>query len=532
MINQIGKKALINIQLWIFANVIFELMATGVIGVSISNLIELKSDICVLDICLPRGLFFSFALIFLLLHPVLHSITLYRLLKETNVLGMGLSNKILLKVTNQNSSFENIPDDEKLKITTIEAQRITSSVISPAARIFPSILTTIAVVIFCGVYEPLITLIIFCILTTYYLLIVFLTRNLSRSISSNLTDLISLRFRNIRALLQNRSYFKDRTPSTLLYQKVETETVTLAAVDALGQVVAQSPRKGLEAIIFLLLIIGVYTLGQDSLGEASTISIIAVLTLKVLPNFQAIYHSIQQIRNNFSAYTEASQYFKNGMEKAAKTPAVVYQNQKSLRQIKIKNLSVSYLNEYISYPDIKFDLTRLNIVIGRSGCGKSTLLKTMSNQIRHSGTIEFPNCIDVENIVYYGQAQTLLPGTLLENLYPYLSDRLSDDAFSEVLNKFKINEIMKDHNLSLESSLLSMGNRELSDGQKQRILLARTFLTPSDLILLDEPTSNLDASNSEIITESIRSYCKTKNIIMTSHNIYEYNVLDQFITLS
>jgi ABC-type transport system involved in cytochrome bd biosynthesis fused ATPase/permease subunit len=156
----------------------------------------------------------------------------------------------------------------------------------------------------------------------------------------------------------------------------------------------------------------------------------------------------------------------------------------------------------------------------------------MSNQIKHSGTIEFPSCIHGENIVYYGQSQTLLPGSLFENLYPYVSQRLSNEAFSEVLDKFRINQIMKDHNIGLESSLLSLGNKELSDGQKQRILLARTFLSRSDLILLDEPTSNLDATNSALIIDAIRSYSKTRNIIMTSHNIHERDVRDYFIMLS
>ena len=53
----------------------------------------------------------------------------------------------------------------------------------------------------------------------------------------------------------------------------------------------------------------------------------------------------------------------------------------------------------------------------------------------------------------------------------------------------------------------------------------------SDLILLDEPTSNLDAANSKIITKAIRSFCATKNIIMTSHNVNIRNQNDHVIEL-
>jgi len=532
MIKKIGKKSFVKVQIWVCTNVLLELIATAVIGLSLSSMIGSKDNICVMNTCMPQQTFFLWSIILLLVHPLMHSITLYQLLKETSILGLRLSNEIVLSILKQKSSFSSISDDEKLKITTVEAQRITSSIISPAARVLPSVITTLIVLLFCGYHEPAVTVIIFLILTSYYIFIVVLTKNLSGKISRNLSDLIALRFKNIRALIQNSSFFSLQADKSLLYQHLTTKTPNLAAVDALGQVVAQSPRKGLEAIIVLFLIFGVYYFNGQDFVEASTISILAVLVLKVLPNFQAIYHSVQQIRNNLTAYTEASGYLTETLEYNPPRAASSRKNVELENQLKISNLTVAFPHEIMVYPDIEFDLKKLNIIIGPSGCGKSTLLKALSNHINYGGKIEYPNDIDRSRIVYYGQTQTLLPGSLLENLCPYAFQSPSKEEFSEVLERFRVSEIMKDHNLDLDTPILSIGNKELSDGQKQRILLARTFLTNPDLILLDEPTSNLDEINAALIVHALRDYSKTKNIILTSHTSFAPHASDKLIVLS
>ena len=67
-----------------------------------------------------------------------------------------------------------------------------------------------------------------------------------------------------------------------------------------------------------------------------------------------------------------------------------------------------------------------------------------------------------------------------------------------------------------ETCVGALGDR-LSAGEKQRIGLARAFLSGSDLILLDEPTSNVDSINEGIILRALREQKKKKSIILVSH---------------
>jgi ATP-binding cassette subfamily C protein len=66
----------------------------------------------------------------------------------------------------------------------------------------------------------------------------------------------------------------------------------------------------------------------------------------------------------------------------------------------------------------------------------------------------------------------------------------------------------------------------LSGGEKQRIGIARAFLHDSPLILMDEPTSNLDSLNEGIILKSLREATEKKTVVLVSHRKSTMNIVD------
>mgnify|MGYP000812448725 CR=1 FL=1 len=76
------------------------------------------------------------------------------------------------------------------------------------------------------------------------------------------------------------------------------------------------------------------------------------------------------------------------------------------------------------------------------------------------------------------------------------------------------------------NSVIKEGGESLSGGEKQRIGIARAFLHDASMILLDEPTSNLDSLNEGIILKSLKESAEEKTIVLVSHRVSTMNVAD------
>lgn len=133
------------------------------------------------------------------------------------------------------------------------------------------------------------------------------------------------------------------------------------------------------------------------------------------------------------------------------------------------------------------------IIIGESGCGKTTLLKLITGLYKpHEGTIYFDDTnvtsIDANdrNLSYISQEFALYPHlTVFDNIaYPLKIAKVPSEEI-----RIRVNEMLK--MLDIES-YQSRKPKQLSIGQRQRVAIARALIKKPDLILFDEPLSNLD----------------------------------------
>ena len=149
-------------------------------------------------------------------------------------------------------------------------------------------------------------------------------------------------------------------------------------------------------------------------------------------------------------------------------------------------------------------------VEGPSGIGKSTLLKLLLGLYRpdsgslvidtHAGTI--PVDRGTRSLFCYApQGNFLLSGTLRENL-TYTNPQATDEQIREALYVSAMDEYVASLPQGLETVLLENG-AGLSEGQAQRISLARAILSGAPVLLLDEVTSALDAVTEKIVLERI-----------------------------
>lgn len=192
----------------------------------------------------------------------------------------------------------------------------------------------------------------------------------------------------------------------------------------------------------------------------------------------------------------------------------------------VTDLSFAYEKNIPVLKEIQMHAQKGEIIgiVGESGCGKSTFLKLLLRfWKKDSGMIAY-NGMDVDDIT----TSNLLDNVTMVSQSTYLFDESIEDnlkvakpnATQEELEKACKMASVHDFIMTLpdgyQTQVGAMGDR-LSAGQKQRIGLARAFLKGSELILLDEPTSNVDSINEGMILKSLAEQKRKKSIILVSH---------------
>ncbi|SFG75349.1 ABC transporter ATP-binding protein [Oribacterium sp. WCC10] len=196
-------------------------------------------------------------------------------------------------------------------------------------------------------------------------------------------------------------------------------------------------------------------------------------------------------------------------------------------KVHLEKLSVGYREKTI-LTDISFNVTPGEIVtlIGPNGAGKSTILKTISKQLEPVSGSVYIDSRDIARVSYRELAQKISI-LLTDRINPELmtardiveSGRYPFTGHMGILSDEDHRIVEETVNLCNISKLADKYYRELSDGQKQRVLLARAIAQTPEILILDEPTSYLDIKYKLDLLKMLRVLASEKNIsiIMSLH---------------
>ena len=196
--------------------------------------------------------------------------------------------------------------------------------------------------------------------------------------------------------------------------------------------------------------------------------------------------------------------------------------------IELNNLTLGYDN-HIVLKNINIDIKENDFicVVGPNGSGKSTLIKGILGLIKPmEGTVIFKNL--KQNFIGYMPQETKVDSSFPATVY--------EIVLSGTLNRLGINSFYtkKEKNIALNNmKILGIENLKnesfcnLSGGQRQKVLLARSLCATTKLLILDEPSNNLDIESKKELYKTIVDLNKNKNItvIMITHDLDHDNLI-------
>lgn len=276
---------------------------------------------------------------------------------------------------------------------------------------------------------------------------------------------------------------------------------------------------------------------ETALSAAATEAAVSLSVLAVT----AVFGSFGPVIAVSALPANLNQTFASGerilrlLEEQPEVEAVDNGTELSYEGLEVHDLSFAYGGEAV-LKGVSMAARKNEIVgiVGESGCGKSTLLKLLlrfwersGGQIRYNGTdIDEINTESLyQNVTMVSQSTYLFDTTIAENLRIAKPDA-TDDELMAALRMASAEELVQALPEGLNTPAGLLGGR-LSMGERQRIGLARAFLSGCPLILLDEPTSNVDSINEGVILRALLKHRQDRTIILVSHRASTMAVADR-----
>ncbi len=258
-----------------------------------------------------------------------------------------------------------------------------------------------------------------------------------------------------------------------------------------------------------------------------------IATITLISSYGPVI-ALSNLSNNLAQTLASGERILNLLEEQPQTEEKINGINISINEVLCQNVVFGYNdNKILKGVSLNIEKNKITGILGKSGCGKSTLLKLImrfwdkdSGRILMSGE-EISNinthCLR-QNESYCTQETYLFNDTIGNNI-KIAKPNATNNEIQLAAKRASIHNFISELPLGYNTPIGELGDR-LSGGEKQRIGLARAFLTDSNIMLLDEPTSNLDSLNEGIILKSLYE-AKNKTIILVSHRQSTLSIADK-----
>ena len=271
----------------------------------------------------------------------------------------------------------------------------------------------------------------------------------------------------------------------------------------------------------------------------ASFAIIVASLFRIAPALNRIQSAVININTSRNFVKKLNEvYEKYGFEHFEKTDCSINEKLDFKNKIQLKNINFSYNGSKQVIKNASFEINKGDFIgiIGLSGAGKSTLadiitglLPADSGEITVDNTLLTPqNFPKFRHIIgYVPQQINILDKTFKENV-AWGCDTINEEGVIKALKAARLYDIVSDTPEGIDTKAIS-GVNGLSQGQKQRLAIARALYRDPEIIILDEATSALDVKVEHEITETLKEISGSKTIIAIAHRLSTLKACNRLI---
>jgi ABC-type multidrug transport system fused ATPase/permease subunit len=430
---------------------------------------------------------------------------------------------------------------EKALITDVN--NFATGILLPIIQLFINICLSIFAICLLVFVIPLSIMLILGLLLVFYFILNKITNTLVTSAANKRFDANQSRYHVLSESFGSYKVIKVSGLVTMFIDRFSKASNDYSSSYVKTQIIAQTPKYFLEAVLLGGGVLSTLVLMRNSNELNKLIPSLAILVFtgyRLIPSFQAIFHSISQLKFNNPSF-ESIIGFNSLVSDDSYISGVSITNINSitLEQVSYKyEESQIFIVENVSFNFIK---GKSYGVIGQSGSGKSTLLDLIlglkspnSGLIRVNSNIL--NSINersyLSKVGYVSQEIALLDDTILMNIA--MVNDLSEVNLDQIYRVSKLSQIhdfiLNDLPNGYETRVGQKGV-SLSGGQRQRIAIARALYKNPEVLILDEATSALDVKMEKLLLNSLFEIRDSMIVIMVAHRPDSINFVDTLINL-
>jgi HlyD family secretion protein len=461
-----------------------------------------------------------------------------------------LSNKLYLKhissygISSFSKTFEGYT-----KVIFYDLAEIKIRVLAPLLTLNHKIFLIFFLSISIFIFSPKVFLLSAVILTFSYWLLFKAVKKISLKIIEKSNNSVG---KKIRILNESFAGFREIALLGLqskFFSKFKTAGTEIEYYTGVRNILSYLPRLVIEFLVFFSIIGFLFYLSENLTINETLLPLIITAGfagLKIIPALNQVYYNLMSIRNGLFFLNKFKKEFSYNNNKSKEGHKHLYLNKKKKYSFKKK---LELREVFLKHDDV-YALRNLSIklinkqiigITGPSGSGKSSLVDIIVGFAKPtSGKIFIDNSLFKRNLIKNWQQNFFL---VTQNIFFSNATIAENVAFGLDLKKININKVKYVSKLlQLDRIIEKFPEKYLhkindlgigfSNGERQRISLARALYFEKKVLILDEATNALDTISENLILQTIKKISANKTVILITHRLHTLKICNQIIVMN